>query len=416
MILAINKRVKIKLVTKGGLIIFIIQPNQRIKCPMPTRELERRWRLVRQAMSTEGIDVLVMQNDNQFLGGYIRYFMDIPALNAYPVTLLFPLKEEMTVINHGGSPVPPAPPDYASRGLKNKIGLPYLPTLNFTNSYAAEAALKNLNDLQVKRVGFVGLDLISATFYTYLKDNLVGVEFVDATNLVDEIKAIKSEDELYFIRRTVEIHDYIASAMPTFIRPGRYEFEIRSEIQKILVDLGSEEQLIMMGSEATGKKTPQVHSFYQNRRINEGDQIFIMIEANGPGGYYCELGRTWCLDEPSKELINAWEVALQAQKLISQRLVPGASPAELYNENNKFLISKGYPPEGRLFAHGQGYDLVERPAFVTQETMTLKEGMYVALHPVATCEQAHAFCCDNFIITKDGAERIQKTEQTVFVL
>ena len=47
---------------------------------------------------------------------------------------------------------------------------------------------------------------------------------------------------------------------------------------------------------------------------------------------------------------------------------------EIYN--NK-LVSYGLQPETRLFAHGQGYDLVERPAFFKGETMKVKENMFL---------------------------------------
>ncbi|HEY8529909.1 MAG TPA: Xaa-Pro peptidase family protein [Paenibacillaceae bacterium] len=386
--------------------------RDRVRYPIPDRELERRWKLLRAAMKEREIDCLILQNDNQFLGGYVRYFTDIPA-HQYPTTVIFPADEEMTVIEHGARSGPPSAVD---RGVRHKIGLPYIPTLNYTNSYAPEAAVKVVKDLKCKRVGFVGLGFVSAAFYQYFSEHLKGIEILDATDLVDEIKAVKSPDEIAFIRKAVAIHDYAASALPAIIRPGRYEYEIRNDIEKLLKDLGSEEQLIMMGSAPPGTATPQLLSFFHHRRVEPGDQVFVMIEVNGPGGYYAEIGRTWCLGEPSKELLDAWETALAAQKLVASMLKPGADPAELLKANNEFLESRGYAPEKRLFGHGQGYDLVERPAFVERETIRLKEGMFVAVHPLAANDKAYAFCCDNYLITADGAERVQKTPQDVFVI
>jgi len=48
------------------------------------RELERRWKEVRKRMKEEKIDFLVMQNDNEWLGGYVKWFTDVPAKNAQP--------------------------------------------------------------------------------------------------------------------------------------------------------------------------------------------------------------------------------------------------------------------------------------------------------------------------------------------
>ncbi len=47
-------------------------------------ELERRWEKVRKGMDERGMDFLVMQNDNEWLGRYVRWFTDVPARNAQP--------------------------------------------------------------------------------------------------------------------------------------------------------------------------------------------------------------------------------------------------------------------------------------------------------------------------------------------
>ena len=99
-----------------------------------------------------------------------------------------------------------------------------------------------------KKIGMVGLGSMHAAFYAYLKEHLLGVEIVEATDLVDRIKAVKSEDELVFVRKAIETQDMVCAAMPTIIRPGKYEYEVRSGICRILTDLGSEEQLVMLSS------------------------------------------------------------------------------------------------------------------------------------------------------------------------
>ena len=96
--------------------------EERIRAAIPLRELERRWSAVRQAMKVAGIGALILQNDNQYLGGYVRYFIDVPAEQAYPMSVLFPQDDEMTVISHGGAPPSlPGPPEWAVRGVKERI-------------------------------------------------------------------------------------------------------------------------------------------------------------------------------------------------------------------------------------------------------------------------------------------------------
>ena len=58
--------------------------SERLQTPISTAELQRRWGLVRQAMEREKIDVLLMQNNNDHMGGAVKWFTDMPACNGYP--------------------------------------------------------------------------------------------------------------------------------------------------------------------------------------------------------------------------------------------------------------------------------------------------------------------------------------------
>lgn len=57
--------------------------------------------------------------------------------------------------------------------------------------------------------------------------------------------------------------------------------------------------------------------------------------------------------------------------------------------------------------------MVERPAFVPNETMALKENMFLAVHPGAANKDVFAFCCDNYLITAGGAELLNKYPQQI---
>ena len=165
-----------------------------------------------------------------------------------------------------------------------------------------------------------------------------------------------------------------------------------------------------------GMRAANIPSFYQNRQIRRGDQVLIMIEPNGPGGFYGEIARIWCLGEPPEELLRLWQISLEAQKLAAGLARPGASPGDILKSVNEFLVANGQAPENRIFAHGQGYDLVERPAFLPEEDMLLQANMVVSIHPVAASPTAFAFCCDDFLVTRRGGERLHQTPQQVFVI
>ncbi len=389
---------------------------ENVRQPISTAELERRWAETRKAMAKQGIDCLVMQNSNQYLGGYVRWFTDVPAKEGYPVTVIFPVNDEMTMITSGGEPLPPGPPEWAVRGVKERIGRPYFRTLNYTDTLDGEAVISRLKARGAKRVGIVAKGSMSAPTYEYIQQNRGQMEIIEVSDLIDPIKAVKSPEELELIKKAAAIQDAAMAAVPTIVRPGKKEYEILSAVTHILMDMGSEEQLLMVGSAPPGMSTGQKNDFFTNRTLNAGDQLFLMIEVNGPGGFYAELGRTFCLGAPPKELLKVWEAAKEAQVRTIKRLVAGAKPADLLKAHNEFMVSQGYMAEGRLFGHGQGYDLVERPALRADESMPLAANMNITVHPIAVTDKAYGFCCDNYIVGEREATPIHKTPREVIVI
>ena len=77
------------------------QLSERLQTPISTAELERRWAAVRAAMERDKIDVLLMQNNNDYMGGNVKYFTDLPATNGYPLTVVFPRDDLMTLVSQG---------------------------------------------------------------------------------------------------------------------------------------------------------------------------------------------------------------------------------------------------------------------------------------------------------------------------
>ena len=97
---------------------FMEDPKERLTTSISTAELERRWKAIREMMREHKIDFLLMRQDEEFLGGYVKWFTDLSARHSYPFTVIFPIDEEMTIINCGAFPPgePSFPPPWAVRG------------------------------------------------------------------------------------------------------------------------------------------------------------------------------------------------------------------------------------------------------------------------------------------------------------
>jgi Xaa-Pro aminopeptidase len=390
-------------------------PKQILTQAISTVELERRWGEVRKRMKEEKIDVLVMQNDNEWLGGYVKWFTDIPARNGYPLTVIFPIDDEMTTITSGGKPPGDlGPPAWMMRGVKSRLTAPYFRSLMYSNTYDAELAVQTLKAKKKAKIGIVGKGSMSAVFYEYLMKSLPGAAFVESTDMIDGIKAIKSDEEITLIKKTIALQDEAIEFAKKAIRPGRKDFEIIADIIHKVTTLGSEEQLVIGGSGPLGRPVPMQKRHYQNRTVREGDQFTLMIEVNGPGGMYGEIGRIFFLGKVPSELQDAYALCKETQQVTLKLLKPGAAPADIWRANNEYLVKKGQLPETRLYAHGQGYDLVERPAIRDDEPMKLRARMNITVHPTIGSDKIWVWVCDNYLITESGAEALHKAPQEIF--
>ena len=309
---------------------------ERYRYHISNEELERRWSAVRAKMTEQDIDCLVINGYDNMLGGYLRWFTDIP-LADYPLSVLFHREDEMTFIGHGGVGTRSIAAELA-RGVGEAPATPMMPTLCYTDRYVPDLMIESIKRRNYRKVGFVALATIPASMYKYLTEELGGVEFVDATELVDYIKAIKSPEEIERIRWSAAVHDKVYAAMPAIFRPDRYEYEITNDIRALGGELGAE--CIINVSIGTDPNTPVKGVVpWQYRRTKMGDKMFCLIELNGPGGYYSEALRTLVLGEPPKEYVQAADTAAKCLDLIASMMKPGAKCPDLFRANNEYLVA-----------------------------------------------------------------------------
>jgi Xaa-Pro aminopeptidase len=351
------------------------------------------------------------------LGGYVRWFTDIPAEYNYYTTVLFPIDEAITLVRTSGSPIP----EWALRGVKEVLYAPFCPTLNYTADLEAGLVIDYFRKRNPRKVGYIGKAMLNAGFMKALLEAFPKVEFIDISDVFDLIKALKSDEEMDLIRETARVHDALWAALPCIVKPGMMEYQIRAEVMQLLMNLGSEEHLLFMGTAEPGKPCGMATFQYANRKVKEGDYGTLLVEVSGPGGYYCESARNFCFGEPYKELVDAWDVAVAGQNLTAELLTPGRPASEIVKKYNEFVAAKGYSREGRLFGHSQGYDLIERPAFMAydeygEETMAIRAGMNCSLHPYLTDAVQTVYINDNYYVTEHGAEKIHQTAPKMIIL
>lgn len=379
--------------------------SERLNTPISTAELERRWQLVRAAMEAAKIDVLLMQNNNDHMGGYVRYFTDMPATNGYPNTVVFPREDDMTVVCQGpfGGSETTAQGDLTWRGVKKIMTTPSYASAHYTKDYDPELAVKALEPYRNATIGYVGTYQMSYAMLDYVKRTFPKARYIDASDLVDKIKVIKSAEEQELVKRAALMQDGAMRAAFAAVKPGMRDTEVAAIAQQYSVSHGSENGIYLCASMPLGQPSKFGNKHLQNRVIQQGDQIALLVEDNGPGGMYTELGRSCVVGvKVPQEMKDELAFVIEARKLTLDLLKPGTPSKDVWDGYNAFMRKNGRPMESRLYCHGQGYDLVERPLVRSDEPMAIEVDMNIVVHPTYIHAGYLNWLCDNYIIGGNG--------------
>jgi Xaa-Pro aminopeptidase len=391
---------------------------ERIPIRVSTAELERRWSAIRARLEEHGIDALVMQSTNDWLGGYVKWFTDIPAHNGYPRSVIFPAGELMTVVEMGvfdGRRVLGGI-DPVHRGVGEILTSPLFTSVAYTHGYDARLIAEVIQQRGWRTIGLLGPKILPTAFVAAVEEALPDrCGLSDASDLVDEIKAIKSQEEIGLIRRAAAMQDAAFDAVLAKARPGMRDSHVAALAWQYCQATGSEQGIVLGGSAPLGRASVFLGRHMQGRRIEPGDHLSLLIETNGPGGFYTELARTIVFGRASEELRDGFAAVHEVQSQIVAHMKPGVPCRDVAATHDEAMRQRGLLPELRLLGHGQGYDMVERPLLRRDERMALAAGMNVSVHPGYETPSLFAVICDNYVIGESGPGKcLHRTEKRIF--
>ncbi len=97
------------------------------------------------------------------------------------------------------------------------------------------------------------------------------------------------------VKRAALMQDGAMRAAFAAVKPGMRDTEVAAVAQHYSQCHGSENGIYLCASMPLGTPSKFANRHLQNRVIQKGDQIALLVEDNGPGGMYTELGRSCVL-------------------------------------------------------------------------------------------------------------------------
>ncbi|MDR1292475.1 MAG: M24 family metallopeptidase [Clostridiales Family XIII bacterium] len=392
------------------------------------KEMRRRWDALIADMDRENIDGLFMYSTDRIYSAYLRYVTDCPT-SLYPLSGLFS-KQGISIVGHGvkGLPLYPPPVEKQEKGqyqyyaggirqhdfIKDMIGVPACPTTNYVPEMWPETIAELIRKYGYRRIGLVGLSIIPVAFVNYFSTHMPELELVNATELVDNRKSMKSSYEIGLAEECVWIIDELMAAAPSVMKVGQSVREVGRKLRSLADGFDCMDLNIMLGKHPT---MPMFNewAFTDEEIIQSDDCVELMVEVSSNIGFWGECARVYSMGEPPEELARTVALAFETQDYLANLIVPGAVPSEIFEKYSARLVENGFPPEKRFCCHGQGYDVVETPFIRPENHTPLKENAFIAIHPSMydPTRRTGCFVCDNYLITKDGAKLMNKTPRNV---
>jgi Xaa-Pro aminopeptidase len=258
----------------------------------------------------------------------------------------------------------------------------------------------------------VGVDVIELPVLKALQD--VGIQVVDGQALMQDVRMIKTEDEITLLNTACAMVDAAYDELFRAMRPGFRENDCVALVNKVLFELGSEH---VEGVNAiSGERcSPHPHVF-TDRMLRPGDPAYFDI-LHAYNGYRTCYYRTFAVGSASRSLIDAYARCRDILDQAISMIRPGVTTAEvveIFPRAEEF----GFPDEEAAFAlqygHGVGLSIWEKPIFSRLVSFdypeTIQEGMVFALEMFwpATDGWSAARIEEQLVVTKNGCEVITR--------
>ena len=262
---------------------------------------------------------------------------------------------------------------------------------------------------------------INATVSNYLAEIISGKIMGNITPIIDNIRMIKSDEELQIARHAGEVAMAMMDGAKSVIAHNVPEFEIalaQSEAgtRKAAELLKSHypnspnmsPNIHFLAAISSGKDLPKTHHRASTKLVKKGDPIFCCY-CGSTNFHRFKLGFDrvfWVEEIQQKEQIKAFEVAVKSQKAALDVLGPGVNAEEVHAAYADTVQSEGYPYPTFRCGRGTGFSFLEEPQLVVGNKTVLQPGMVFAVDGGASAKDFRSQVGDSFIITKDGHEQI----------
>jgi Xaa-Pro dipeptidase len=390
----------------------------------PREEIENRIARLRNRMSEEGVDALLVaqKTDCFYLSGTSQDALLYLPLQGNPLLLVKRELERARV----ESPLTALTAFISLRGLPSLIQ-------EHTGGHLPE-------------VFGLEMDVLPAKEYFRFVSLFPKARFVDASEMIRRVRAVKSSFEIDLMRKAGEIGRKVYHRGKDLLKEGMTEIEFGGLLEAAAKTYGHE-GLLRVRSYNYEAYTWHVLSGITGGIVSQSDSpmgglglspafpvgaSLKVMTAREPilvdfgicyHGYQVDQTRMFVIGGLPKKFVDAYHACKAIHDAVLDEIRPGADCERIFMNTLSLAEKLGYresylgPPglQTRFIGHGIGLELNEFPFLAQGQAYPLEEGMTFAVEPKVVFPGEGSVGLENtVVVTKDGYGILTPLEQEIF--
>jgi Xaa-Pro aminopeptidase len=206
--------------------------------------------------------------------------------------------------------------------------------------------------------GTVGLEMrsyrpnraVSKMFQSALEKE--GCRVIDGTDIVREVRAIKSPQEIAYVEKAAQIAEVGHKAAMEIMRAGMTELDVYGEIVNAMAKAGGENPGIPV-LVISGPKCACLHALASRKKIKKGEIVNIDI-CGVFNRYHANMARTYSIGNPDPDVAKIVGLSAGAFDVIAELIRPNLPVAEFNERMKKYYQEVGIEQDKWWYG---GYEL-----------------------------------------------------------
>lgn len=286
------------------------------------------------------------------------------------------------------------------------------------------AAFARMGQQQGLRSARVGIEVpayyLHPHHYLQLRDWLGPALVAEPSNLVHDLKMVKSEQEIGYIRTAAAMADTAMGVFGVALQAGRSECALAGTVLQALLSSGSGLAASPINL-VSGERACFSHGAPTERLLCAGDSGSIEFGAT-QRRYTATLGRNFCVGPPNARVREIHAVVCAASDAAIRAMRDGVCAAEPHAAAKQVIADAGL---ACARVHTSGYGLA--PGFppswgepihmLADSRYLLREGMVLSVEPPVFigAEGLGARVIDNVLVTRTGTELLSRFSRDLII-